>query len=71
MVKRLLLIVLTILYSQKLSTPISNGGLILTPPGYIADAAKAGSQSSYYCLPPMEGPFTLSHLLICRFLPVL
>ena len=55
----------------KLATPISNGGLLLAPPGQVTGSAKAGSQTPHYCLPPMEGDFTLFHLLICHSLPVL
>ena len=33
----------------KLTTPISNGGLILTPPGYFSSSAKGGiSQYHFY-----------------------
>ena len=33
----------------KLTTPISNGGLILTPPGYFSGSAKGGvSQYHFY-----------------------
>ena len=52
----------------QLAPPISNGGLMITPPGYNTGAAKAGSQAPLYCQPPMEGFFTLSHLPTSRSL---
>lgn len=36
-------------------TPISNGGLILIPPGYNTGSGKAGVHNYIqYCLPPLE-----------------
>ncbi|MCI5502074.1 MAG: hypothetical protein MR409_09190, partial [Lachnospiraceae bacterium] len=40
----------------KLATPISNGGLLLYPPGIITGSAKGGiSQYHFYWLPSKEG----------------
>ena len=39
----------------KSPTPISNGGLTLTPPGYFPGSAKGGvSQYHFYWQPPLE-----------------
>ncbi len=41
--------------APKSPTPISNGGLTLTPPGYFPGSAKGGvSQYHFYWQPPLE-----------------
>ena len=58
--------------NSKLATPISNGGLILTPPGYFAGSARDGvSQYQFYWLPPKEGSTTFFRPLTYHFLPAL
>ena len=55
----------------KLATPISNGGLTLTPPGYFSGSARGGiSQYHFYWLPPKEGSPTFFRPPACRSLPV-
>lgn len=57
--------------SVKLATPISNGGLILTPPGYFSGSARGGiSQYHFYWLPPKEGAPTFFRPLVCHSLLV-
>ena len=59
------------LYSSKLATPISNGGLDLTPPGYFTGSARGGvSQYHFYWLPPKEGVSTFFRPLTYHFLLV-
>lgn len=44
----------------KLTTPISNGGLLFHPPGAITGSAQGGiSQHHFYLLPPKEGSYLL------------
>lgn len=55
----------------ELATPISNGGLTLTPPGYFSGSARGGiSQYHFYWLPPKEGSPTFFRPPACRSLPV-
>ena len=57
---------------HELATPISNGGLTLTPPGYFSGSARGGiSQYHFYWLPPKEGVPTFFRPLVCHSLPVL
>jgi len=47
----------------KLATPISNGGLVLTPPGYFSGSARGGvPQYLFYRLPPKGGSLLSSIL---------
>lgn len=55
----------------QLATPISNGGLTLTPPGYFSGSARGGiSQYHFYWLPPKEGTPTFFRPLVCHSLLV-
>ena len=52
----ILVITIAASYIFKLATPISNGGLLLYPPGIITGSAKGGiSQYHFYWLPSKEG----------------
>lgn len=56
----------------ELPTPISNGGLILAPPGHFSGSARGGiSQYHFYWLPPKEGSTTLFRPPAYHFLLVL
>ena len=60
------------LFISKLPTPISNGGLILAPPGHFSGSARGGiSQYHFYWLPPKEGSTTLFRPRVYHFLLVL
>ena len=59
-------------FSFQVITPISNGGLILTPPGYFTGSARGGiSQYHFYRLPPKGGISTFFRPLTYHFLLVL